>query len=180
MYKRHDDQLESIRIWLQELEGTHFSTFVGAFENDFTFGFMSPWQKNLLTQSRFVCLDATHKTTNLPRCLLYTIVVRHPVTGTSYLVAYMSTTNNGAPPAVRFLMFLRANGVTNLEKITIDVSNVELDAIRTVYPEVQVQWCLFHVARAWMGKIREHVRVGTSHANGIEQRRVITHLKSII
>jgi hypothetical protein len=140
MYKTHDDQAESIRVWICELEGAQFSTFFcTSFENDFTFGFMSPWQKNLPTQSRFVCLDATHKTANLPRCLLYTIVVRHPITGTGCPVAYMFTTNNGASSVVILLMFLRANGVTNLQKITTDVSNVELDAIRTVYPEVQVQ-----------------------------------------
>jgi transposase-like protein len=151
-----------------------------SFGTNFTFGFMSPWQKNLLAQSHFVCLDATYKTSNLRRYLLYTIVVRHPVTGTGCCVAYMFTTDNGASPVKRFMISLRANGVTNLQKITIDVSNVELDAISTVYPEVQVQWCLFHVARAWMSKIREHIEVGSSHDNGLEQGRIMAHLKSMM
>ena len=41
------------------------------------------------------------------------------------------------------------------EKITIDMSDVEENAIRNIFPSVNIQWCRFHVLRA----ISQHVRV---------------------
>ncbi|OAD01011.1 hypothetical protein MUCCIDRAFT_84864 [Mucor lusitanicus CBS 277.49] len=81
--------------------------------------------------------------------ILYTIVVRHPETGTGYPVAYMYTTSHAMDPIKTFLNFVKTDlGATSLEKITIDVSSAEHAAINEVYPSVSVQWCLFHVARA--------------------------------
>lgn len=74
-YKSHSDQ--------HKLKSKGYSAYIGdGFNNSYTFGFMSPWQKNLLLNLPYFYLDVTHKTTNVDRCLLYTFVVRHSFTGT--------------------------------------------------------------------------------------------------
>ncbi|KAI9345425.1 hypothetical protein BD770DRAFT_299421, partial [Pilaira anomala] len=52
------------------------------------------------------CLDATHKIDNINNCLLYTVVVSHPITGTGYPVAYCFTTNHAVAPIIESLSFL--------------------------------------------------------------------------
>ncbi|ORE11114.1 hypothetical protein BCV72DRAFT_328559, partial [Rhizopus microsporus var. microsporus] len=105
-----------------------------SFNNSYAFGFTSPWQKNLLNLSYF-CLDTTHKTTNVDRCLLYTNVVRHSFTGTGCPAAFCSTKNHSARPIIKFLSFVKSQGHVDAQEITMDVSSVELNAIQTVYPE---------------------------------------------
>jgi hypothetical protein len=50
-------------------------------------------------------------------------------------------------------------------KFTIDICHAERLAIEDVYPGVTIQWCLFHVGRAWMQKIRSVVAVGFTAKN---------------
>lgn len=181
-YKLAEDQKISIQLWLEGLTvDNNYLTFTGVhFKTNFTFGFLSPWQKNILIQSPYWCLDATHKTSNIDKCLLYTVVVRHPMTGTGCPVAFCFTTDHSTAPLLEFLTFLKNNGCSNVQKITIDVSNVELNAINAVFPQAQVQWCLFHVARAWMGKIKETVKTGISATNATTHKAIITSLKSMM
>ena len=89
-YRKAADEKESVGLWLEELKGKNYSTFKhSTFENDFTFGFSSPWQKQLLLNSIMVCLDATHCVSHIQRGIIHTIVARHPATGTGCPVAYM-------------------------------------------------------------------------------------------
>ncbi|KAI7863294.1 uncharacterized protein EV154DRAFT_433242, partial [Mucor mucedo] len=91
-YQRHQNQHQSVRAWLSELQQENFETFEGRdFMDSFPFGFISPFQKNLLLQARSVCLDATHSTTSFSNGILYTIVTRHPLTGTGCPVAFFFT-----------------------------------------------------------------------------------------
>ena len=60
------------------------------------------------------------------------------------------------------------------------MSTSELNAIRASFPEAVVQWCLFHVARAWMSKIRELVKLGSSALNAQAHRSLITALKKMM
>ncbi|CEI92028.1 hypothetical protein RMCBS344292_06302 [Rhizopus microsporus] len=156
-YRKTVDEKEPVCIWLEELKGKNYSTFKHSnFENHFTFGFSSPWQKQLLLNSTMICLDATHCVSHIQRDIMHTIVARHPATSTGCPVAYMFTEDHSMAAASVFLSFVKNDiGVTTLEKITIDVSTTEHAAITAVYPEAAVQWCLFHVSHAWMGKIRE-------------------------
>jgi hypothetical protein len=70
-------------------------------------------------------------------------------------------------------------GIPAPQKITIDVSAVELDALSCVYPEAQVQWC-FHVARAWVGKLRTVIKLGSSSENELLRKRMMSDLKSLM
>ncbi|KAI9483084.1 MAG: hypothetical protein EXX96DRAFT_556777, partial [Benjaminiella poitrasii] len=108
-YQRDKNQYESVKIWLKELKDEkHFDTFVGDdFYSNFTFGFLSLWQKKILLESDSWCLDATHNTSNIARGLLYIIVVRHPLSGTGCPVALFFTQNQSSFPSSRFFSFLR-------------------------------------------------------------------------
>jgi hypothetical protein len=117
-------------------------------------------------------LDTTHKTTNTDNYLLYTIAVRHP--------AYCFTTDHSKAPVIKILEFVKNQGHHNVQRITIDVSYIELSAIQAVYPNAQVQWYLLHVARAWMNKIKELVKTGSSTQNGVKHRKIMTSLKEMM
>ncbi|CEP16772.1 hypothetical protein [Parasitella parasitica] len=181
-YREAADEMESVILWLDELKENGYSTFKhSTFNNDYTFGFSSPWQKQLLLNTTMICLDATHCVTNVERGLLYTIVLRHPVSGTGCPVAYMFTKDHSMAAVAVFLRFVKQDiGVASLEKITIDVSATEHAAITAVYPEATIQWCLFHVSRAWMGKIRELVKLGSTALNHQANREIITDLKTLM
>ncbi|KAI8976880.1 hypothetical protein BDB01DRAFT_852855 [Pilobolus umbonatus] len=156
------DQHESIRLWLKELseEKGYTSYMSDEFSTNYTFTFMSTRQKNILLQSPYWCLDATHKTTNVNNCLLYNVIVRHPATGTGCPVAYCYTTSHAVGPITELLTFFEEQ--------------------RAVFPEAQIQWCLFHVARAWSSKVREPSRTGSSATNSVLHRAVISALKGMM
>ncbi|GAA5803434.1 hypothetical protein HPULCUR_008916 [Helicostylum pulchrum] len=184
-YKKADDQKESVKLWLTELkENEGYDTFLADnFDSTFSFGFVSPWQKALLieSESESVCLDVTHCTSNIDKGILYTIVTRHPWTGTGCPVAFFFTTDHSMLPVKHFLYFLRYTvHFSSLKKITIDISTAERNAINSVYPEVVIQWCIFRVARAWMGKIREYIKLGSSAANARVHRAIITNFKRMM
>ncbi|KAI9480262.1 MAG: hypothetical protein EXX96DRAFT_633530 [Benjaminiella poitrasii] len=94
-YQQDKNQYESVKLWLKELkEEKHFDTFIGDdFYFNFTFGFLSPLQKKILLESDSWCLDATHNTSNIARGLLYSIVVRNPLSGTGCPVDFLFTQN---------------------------------------------------------------------------------------
>ncbi|CEG67520.1 hypothetical protein RMATCC62417_03936 [Rhizopus microsporus] len=181
-YRKAVDEKESVGLWLEELKGKSYSAFKhSTFENDFTFGFSSPWQKQLLLNSTMVCLDATHCVSHIQRGIMHTIVVRHPATGTGCPVAYMFTEDQSMAAVSVFLSFVKNDiGVTTLEKITIDISTTEHAAVTAVYPEAVVQWCLFHVRCAWMGKIRELIKFEPSALNNQVRRAIIADLKAMM
>ncbi|KAG1177264.1 hypothetical protein G6F71_002708 [Rhizopus microsporus] len=91
-YRKAVDEKESVGLWLEELKGKNYTTFKHSnFENDFTFGFSSPWQKQLLLNSIMVCLDATHCVSHIQRGIMHTIVARHSAISTDCPVAYTFT-----------------------------------------------------------------------------------------
>lgn len=181
-YQEHTDQYESVKIWLDKLISKGYNTLLSdMFYRHFTFAFLSSNQRQLLLNAKSWCLDATHNTTNIENGLLYTIVVRHPVTGMGYPVAYLFTKDGSSAPLIRFLLFLRDTAnIPAPTKITIDVSNIELDALTHVYPEAQIQWCCFHVSRAWVKKLRSTVKLGSTSESESLRRRMICDLKSLM
>ncbi|KAI9468440.1 MAG: hypothetical protein EXX96DRAFT_590635, partial [Benjaminiella poitrasii] len=105
-----------------QYKSKHFDTFVGDdFYSNFTFGFLFSLQKKILLESDSWCLDATHNTSNIARRLLYSIVVRYPLSGTGCPVAFLFTQNQSLFPLSRFFSFLRfIIRVSSPKKITID------------------------------------------------------------
>ncbi|CEG64891.1 hypothetical protein RMATCC62417_01790 [Rhizopus microsporus] len=88
-------------------------------------------------------------------------------------------------PIARFLRFIKNLGPDQqppcLKKITIDVSATEHAVITGVFDSaVSIQWCLFHVSRAWMNQIRKKVKLGSASANNAVHRSMIAALKSLM
>ncbi|GAA5817499.1 hypothetical protein MFLAVUS_011047 [Mucor flavus] len=151
------------------------------YNTDFTFGFSSSWQQALLLQATSICLDATHCVTNIKNGILYTIVIRHPLTGTGCPVAFMFTENHSMYPIKEFLMFVRLSiGLQAIRKIIIDISATEYNAIQAVYPNSTIQGCLFHVTKAWISKIRILVKLGNIAQNLQAHKSIMTCLKSMM
>ncbi|CEP07345.1 hypothetical protein [Parasitella parasitica] len=106
-YIRHPNVQKSIKIWLNdELKEMGFYTYIDdSFPTTFSFGFVLPWQVRLLVVSTCICLDATQCVANVENGILYTIVVRHPLTGTGCPVAYFYTNDHSMVPTRRFFFF---------------------------------------------------------------------------
>ncbi|KAG1174052.1 hypothetical protein G6F70_003568 [Rhizopus microsporus] len=93
-----------------------------------TFGFYSTWQASVLAETKDFSLDATHNTTAFKDGLLYTLVIRHLETGTGCPVAFLFTTERSFLPVSHWLYHLKHSASFCLEKITIDMSDVEENA----------------------------------------------------
>ncbi|KAG2237682.1 hypothetical protein INT48_009620, partial [Thamnidium elegans] len=121
-YKKNNDQYDSVHLWMQSLSiEKGYDYYLGSsFSTNFTFAFLRDTQNY-----------------RYQKILLYTVVVRHPVTVTGYTVAYCFTTSHGVSPIVPFLKFLKSLRSTNIQKITIDVSNVRLNVINIAFPEAR-------------------------------------------
>lgn len=93
-----------------------------SFDENFSFGFIAPWQRQLLLQARSFCLDATHNVSKERHGLLYTIVIRHTETGNGCPVAFFYTTEKSAMSLCHRLLFVRGCGLVDSAKVTIDCS----------------------------------------------------------
>ncbi|CEG70856.1 hypothetical protein RMATCC62417_06677 [Rhizopus microsporus] len=154
-YKRHDDQKASVKLWLNHLETKNYNVYIdNDCDSSSTFGFCSTWQASLLAETKDFSLDATHNTAVFKDGLLYTLKIRHAETGTGCPVAYLFTTDRSFLPVSRWLYHLKHSAILCPEKITIEMSNVEENAIRNIFPSVNIQWCLFHVLRAISQQVR--------------------------
>lgn len=116
----------------------------------FAHGFISPDQQRLIRQAKTFCLDATHSISKRYRDILYTIVIRNDFIDGGHPVAYMVTNDHSIGPIVQWLTFWKENNlIVNPAQITIDRSESETNAIKAVFPDCGIQYCLFHVAQAW-------------------------------
>ncbi|ORE13591.1 hypothetical protein BCV71DRAFT_277725, partial [Rhizopus microsporus] len=154
-YKRHADQKASVKLWLNHLETKNYNVFTdNDYDSLFTFGFCSTWQASLLAETQDLSLDATHNTTAFKDGLLYTLVIRHAETGTGCPVTFLFITDRFFLPVSHCLYHLKHSASLCSEKITIDMSDVEGNAIRSIFPSVNIQWCLFNVLRAISQQVR--------------------------
>lgn len=130
------------------------------FRSYFTLGLISEGQHRLLTEARSFSLEATHHMSTIKNGQLYTIVVLNPATGRGCPAAFLFTADNSVTPIADWLCFLRERGMglPNLCQITIDCSIVEVNAIRRIFPGLPIQWCTWHVQRAWNTNIRKLVK----------------------
>ncbi|ORE11162.1 hypothetical protein BCV72DRAFT_332452 [Rhizopus microsporus var. microsporus] len=66
------------------------------------------------------------------------------------------------------------------EKITIDTCNVEENAIRSIFPSVNIQWCLFHALRAISQQVRTKLVLESLPDNKRAHQAVISQLKGMM
>ncbi|CEP15707.1 hypothetical protein [Parasitella parasitica] len=130
-YIRHPNVQESIKIWLnEELQEMGFYTYLDAsFSATFSFGFMSPWQARLLVVSTCICLDATHCVANVENGILYTIVVRHPLTESWHNQLESNYLQRKSNRRVDRLMWILVNDVEydfrlNIDRIRLNIGRM--------------------------------------------------------
>ncbi|CEG73275.1 hypothetical protein RMATCC62417_08686 [Rhizopus microsporus] len=138
-YKKHNEQKESIKLWLKDLQQQRgYYTYIAQdFEQSYTFGFASLWQRQQLIRADSFYLDATYCVSNIDNVILYSIVVRYSITGSGCPVAFFFTNDHSMIPIACFLRFIKNLGPDQqlpcLKKITIDVSTAEYAAITGVF-----------------------------------------------
>ncbi|SAL97139.1 hypothetical protein, partial, partial [Absidia glauca] len=95
----------------------------------FAKGFQSPNQLQVMGRAESFSLDATHNVEHHIRTILYSWVVKHPITGRGYPVAYMITNSRGIGPLVQWLSFLRDNSGMAPRLMSVDCDDAERTAI---------------------------------------------------
>ena len=157
--QKDPDEKQSVLLWLGALETKGFSVHIDPdFDETLIFGFCSPWQKSLLSTCRTICLDATHHVSRHHLGILYSVVIKHPETGTGCPVGYLFTLDHSAAPLEKWVFFLRELGLSPW-KMTIDCSYVELNALQSVFPRIPIQWCTYHVGQAVWKALQTRVKL---------------------
>lgn len=57
---------------------------------------------------------------------------------------------------------------------------MELVAINSIYPDTALQWCLFHVGRAWYKKIWDLIKCESFHNTKLLQKEITRDLRHIV
>ncbi|SAL98735.1 hypothetical protein, partial, partial [Absidia glauca] len=114
LYRRDNDDMTSFKLWLEYLATIDYVIFDDQTPSPsnpdfFAKGFQSPNQLQVMGRAESFSLDATHNVEHHIRTILYSLVVKHPITGRGYPVAYMITNSRGIGPLVQWLSFLRDN-----------------------------------------------------------------------
>ncbi|CEG84448.1 hypothetical protein RMATCC62417_18250 [Rhizopus microsporus] len=177
----HSEDVYNIFRKLHHLESKNYNVYVdNDYNSSFIFGFCSSWQASLLTETKDFSLDATHNTTAFKGSLLYTLVIRHAETGTGCPAAYLFTTYRSFLPVSHWLYHLKHSASLCPEKITIDMSDVEENAIRSIFLSVNIQWCLFHVLRAISQQVRAKLVLESLSDRKRAHQAVISQLKGMM
>lgn len=106
-----------------------------------------------------ICLGATHYRSRLQRAILYTIVIRHYITGS----VYIHKEDHFMAVVGVFLRFVKNDiGIASLTKKTIDVSAAEHAAINAVYLGSLCSVVLVSCQSRWDG---QNQRIGKAWFN---------------
>ncbi|KAF9939433.1 hypothetical protein BGZ65_010487 [Modicella reniformis] len=163
------DSLENLSAekWLLDLKEkgyfTHFDQEMGTvarFDSALDkrgqyHGFASRWQlEQLLAYGDTICIDGTHKIyghdTNL-----FTIVVKSDQTQSGIPVAFLLTRSPKTDVVTMWLRALKDKLRSDFHKdysprvAVMDMGHVEFSAVKQVFPEARIFFCVFHVLQAW-------------------------------
>lgn len=162
-----------MKIWLStRLQPQGYIIFQGdlqSYSNSpslFAHGFISPFRQPRIKMSSTFCLDATYSITQRSDEILYTIVIRDGATDRGVPCGYMITNDHSLGPIVQWLQHLKDNNlIVDPKQFTIDRSTAETNAIDTIFPGCQIQYCPFHVSQAWYRQLNTKVKYGGSAAD---------------
>ena len=182
----------SVKKWLDKFQDEGYHVWVDQdtsddtvtellSEDQFSFGFSAPWQKELLlsTAGKFISLDATHDVSQYSDGVMYTIVIRHPIVGRGIPVAYLITNDLSSTPLVGWFYSLASLGLTP-QRITIDRDFAEDNALTMVWPGCTIQHCVWHVQRAWMINIKSKVIASVGRTTGQAKKYIRERLHDIM
>ncbi len=180
-FKFDDDDFISTKIWLEKLENKNYFTQCIEFnDEDICLSFSSQSQIQLLLKSSNFCMDATHGITINDKIILYSLVIRHPITGNGAPVSYMLTNNHSRLPISIWLSGLKDIGMRP-KRITVDCSIPEINSINSVFRySATIQLCLFHVTRAWNKNIKDKIKGDSPESNKILWGIIMGELKSLM
>ncbi|OAD72396.1 hypothetical protein PHYBLDRAFT_169527 [Phycomyces blakesleeanus NRRL 1555(-)] len=180
------DDFKSMKMWFtKKLSPKGFIIFEGNLQtylNDkslYACGFTSPFQQSKIKAAATFCMDATYSITQRLDDILYTIVIRDQELDRGFPCAYMLTNDHSLGPIVQWLKHLKDNQlVVNPRQFTINCSDTETNALMTIFPGCQIQYCLFHVSQTWYRQLNLKVKTGNTAAqNHLIRREMMAFLK---
>ncbi|CDH61222.1 hypothetical protein RO3G_15174 [Lichtheimia corymbifera JMRC:FSU:9682] len=155
------NDFKSVELWLTELEQEkQFAVwrYATISVDTFCFGFSSPWQLSMFENAKYLSIDATHHVCGYAKGLLYTIIIRHPEADRGVPISYLFTVDHSAAPLAKWFTDLKLLDISPI-RVTIDCSNVELNAIRLAWGDTtSIQFCTWHVFRAWIDQYKKKAR----------------------
>ncbi|KAG1442968.1 hypothetical protein G6F46_012065 [Rhizopus delemar] len=130
-----NNEFESPQLWKRKLINYGYKVIDHSLDNVFFYGFISSWQMDIMKVSKCFSLDSTFGISSRSNEVLYSLVVRHPDTGKGVPVGYLLTNDQSVTPVLEWLTFFRDHCSMQPEKITVDCSIPEAEAIISAYPD---------------------------------------------
>ncbi|SAM06565.1 hypothetical protein [Absidia glauca] len=133
--RKHAIDRSSAQAWWDDLKTKNHSTYLFEQENGlYVVSWYSQWQKELLEGALDWCVDSTNHTYKQM---------------TDSNLAFMLTSNEIIPNRVKWLNHLKQHNNLNVQRIMIDCSTTEINAIRKVFGDtVDNILCYWHIKRA--------------------------------
>ena len=146
------DELRSLEKWQEKLINAGgnclFERNNEIDEVDFMFAFQMKDQHELMKFSRVLCLDGTHGM-NHHGYHLFTLIIRHPATGSGYPIAFLISKYKRTLTLKRWLTFLRQEHNEWCPDIfMVDDAGEEIKVVEECFPDSSVLLCHFHVLRS--------------------------------
>jgi hypothetical protein len=142
----NENKIRSLEKWQEKLIGTDGNYLFKHYnKSGFIFAFQMKEQKKLTNFARVLCLDGTHGM-NHHRYHLFTLVMRHPITGSGYPVAFLISEFKRTITLKEWLDFLKQEHDEWCPDIfMVDDAGEEIKAVKECFPESSVFLCHFHV-----------------------------------
>ena len=119
----------------------------------FIFAFQTVEQKELIKSSRVLCLDGTHGM-NYHGYHLFTLVIRHSITGNGYPIAFLISKFKKTITLKKWFSFLKQEHKKwSPDIFMVDDAGEEIKAVEESFPDSSVFLCHFHVLRSWRRKL---------------------------
>ncbi|KAG8976619.1 hypothetical protein FRC05_003458 [Tulasnella sp. 425] len=116
---------------------------------DFSLIIQTPWQRRIFAETGeyVLCMDGTHNT-QVYGYTLFTLLSRDKY-GHGVPVAYMISSRGTERVLTHFLRLFRDRNTMTPHVIMTDYDVAQINALRSVYPDVPIYLCWWHVLRAW-------------------------------
>src|ERR1051325_7438720 len=150
------NEMKSLEKWQEKLASAGGNClFECGNENDsgFMFAFQTKEQQELIKSARVMCLHGTHGM-NHHGYHLFTLVIRHPKTGSGYPVAFLISKFKRSVTLIKWLNYLKLeNEMWKPDIFMVDDAGEEIKAVETCFSDSTVLLCHFHVLRSWRRKL---------------------------
>ncbi|CAG8649725.1 8936_t:CDS:2, partial [Scutellospora calospora] len=159
-----DDEIKSLDKWKAKIINTGGCCLFEQGNNPnsnlvdtgFLFAFQTKKQKESMQHARVICLDGTHGM-NKYDYHLFTLIIRHPLAGSGYPIAFLISEYKKSLTLMKWLDFLKQEHNEWCPDIfMVDDAGEEIKAIEEKFSDSTVLLCHFHVLRSWRRKLNYH------------------------